>query len=902
MKYKIICICQVYNELEKGNLERFFKYSKSIVDGIVIYDDGSTDASYEYSLTQTPYVIRGGNNNFRDEVRHRQIMLEKALELSPDFILWLDADEVLSAQAAKELQNVCRDCIKGNFDGVALKELNLWRSHTWRRLDSLYDLGWFNRLWKVIPGMSFGEIKPGLHQDLFPSTVKNVMRTDKISVIHYGFSDEINLSYKYLTYRSNGQKGYNMLDRLISEEKLVVEKIPKNFFPNGLWIEDEKRPESLTFSESLSYVDRLSEQVLRPKYSIVCLIYKSVDWLKFVYEQVLKYTDLTDKEFFFVANDATEEVLEYLRDNYIPHYILNNTPEQQSEWYINNVYRGYNFSAKMARGDFVVFINSDMAFSPNWLTNLINSYDGANCVASRLVESGKLEVGKNGIEKNFGHIISEYKEDDFQRYAQVVSSDETIDSGLYMPLLVKRNAFMQIGGYPEGNIKTTSSSIFSPDIAKQGDELISGDRILIEKLESIGVHHQTSYSSIVYHFQCGEKDEQSIAEGTPEKIEVAICNDLVTGTMGEKVLWDYLIEYLPGAYGVDIRKVGEEDYSERARNYIGREHPETKIIIQNASFIDSIDKNIYTIAFLQDDLRSMGRLSRQQEVNLKLANKIVTNSYQTAAVYRDYPCEVIPVGLDSDLFKPQDKSMLRKKHGLSERKTGIFVGDFSEVKGWSKVKNCIEKFSDVQWILVTKKNEDYEHANARVYKRIDQHLLSELLNCADFFIIGSPVETQCLAAIEACLCGVPVVMRDVGLFRDLNLKEKESVGIIGEDLEYSVTNITKGKYCPREIMLSRGLTIRDSMSKWKHLVEQSILEININKNLAIDKNKSFSSCYFKLELFYRKIFLKKIVGNEDFQITKYFSKKHLSKLAGNVLRKIGLFNVAKKILRFVSRK
>ena len=29
-----------------------------------------------------------------------------------------------------------------------------------------------------------------------------------------------------------------------------------------------------------------------------------------------------------------------------------------------------------------------------------------------------------------------------------------------------------------------------------------------------------------------------------EKIEIAICNDLVTGTMGEKVLWDYLIENL----------------------------------------------------------------------------------------------------------------------------------------------------------------------------------------------------------------------------------------------------------------------------------------------------------------------------------------------------------------------
>jgi hypothetical protein len=54
--------------------------------------------------------------------------------------------------------------------------------------------------------------------------------------------------------------------------------------------------------------------------------------------------------------------------------------------------------------------------------------------------------------------------------------------------------------------------------------------------------------------------------------------------------------------------------------------------------------------------------------------------------------------------------------------------------------------------------------------------LSELYNCADFFIIGSPVETQCLAAIEACLCDIPVVMRNVGFVKDLTDKEKQIIG------------------------------------------------------------------------------------------------------------------------------
>ena len=171
-KFKIVCICQVYNEIEKGNLKRFFEYTKPLVDDIVIYDDGSTDGSYEYSLGQTPYVLRGGKNNFKNEIVHRQLMLKKALELSPDFILWLDADEILSAQSKKELYDVCAECIEKNSDAVAIKELNIWRSHTWHRLDSLYNQGWFTRLWKVVSGLDFQEIKPGLHQDLFHQQLK----------------------------------------------------------------------------------------------------------------------------------------------------------------------------------------------------------------------------------------------------------------------------------------------------------------------------------------------------------------------------------------------------------------------------------------------------------------------------------------------------------------------------------------------------------------------------------------------------------------------------------------------------------------------------------------------------------------------------------------------------------
>jgi hypothetical protein len=242
------------------------------------------------------------------------------------------------------------------------------------------------------------------------------------------------------------------------------------------------------------------------KYSICCLIYKSIDWLNFTYRQILKYTDLSDSEFFFVANDATAEVSAYLSNRMIPHYVLENSPLQKEEWFINNVYRGYNFGASRAKGDFLIFINSDMGFSPAWLDNLVKYYNGSNCITSRLVESGRLPSGQFGIGKNFGTDCSNYREDEFLSFAAAIAEIGAKDGGLFMPLLVSKKDFLSSYGYPEGNI-IPGSDIFNPVMAKLGESCISGDLVLMQRLlAGGGIKHQTAFDSIVYHFQRGESD------------------------------------------------------------------------------------------------------------------------------------------------------------------------------------------------------------------------------------------------------------------------------------------------------------------------------------------------------------------------------------------------------------
>jgi len=638
--YKIVGIVQIYNELEKGNLQRFFKYIKNCVDELVVYDDCSTDGSYEYAKENVQWVVRGVKNDFTSEIEHKQILLKTALSLAPDFILSIDADEVISRGERNSLQELCKLCLEKNLDGLEFQNINLWRSTNWKRVDSQYNEGWPVKLWKVKPDMNFDVSKKGLHQKPFPKNVKKTLKQNLLKIIHYGFSNDINLSHKYLTYKDHGQHGYDMLDRLLNEDQLVLEEVPNSMFPKDLYC-NGPQPQKRKFSEALEVVESLKSQVKRPKYSIACLIYKSVEWLDFVYKQLLKYTDLNDIEFYFVANDAAPHVIQYLKNNHIPHYIHQNSKSNNDEWYINNVYRAWNYAVHVAKGDFVVLINSDMCFSDGWLRNLIASYDGKNVVSSRLVESGKLLSGLHGIEKNFGKDISDYKEQDFLEFANSISKEKKIDGGLYMPILFRKEHFFKVNGYPEGNLKK-DSDIFSNKIALPNEEQVPGDKVLIKKLATIGIKHQTAFNSIIYHFQCGEQDSEDKEVIDTDIKNIAFCDNLSFPIIEKnKILSDYLVNNIPGVYLLNTKLFEANKYKNDLKDRIKYDYPKTKIIIQNATFSNLIYPELYTICFLEDDLRKLGKRNAQQEINLRYCNKRVTDSIQIAISYSEYEFEII---------------------------------------------------------------------------------------------------------------------------------------------------------------------------------------------------------------------------------------------------------------------
>lgn len=814
-RMKIVLIVQLYNEFSSGFIQQFCKYNISLFDDVIAYDDGSTDETAKYCLSKGIRVIRGKENNLKAERDHKAQLIEYADVLDANFIVSLDADEILVCTRA-ELEGLCESLISNGLSGFESNFINLWRSYRYKRTDSLFNDYKPVKLWRHVPATKpFSDLKRGLHQRLYPDYVTKISYNNKLVILHTGFTTVDRILEKFVTYRSLGQKGFDLM-RFIDESSLSVDRVPDKYLPKD-WALDDVVPTQLSIRDFFQNIEKVRKRVLAPKVTVFSLIYKDIGWLDFVYKQVLKTINPSFVEFYFVANDADEIIIEYMRENYIPYHEYKNSKKHRTENYINNVYRAYNFGVSKASGEAVVMINSDMAFTPGWLENLLIRGGEDVAVASRLIEQGKLRTGKHGIVKNFGASWESFDENAFNEYSALISQPKTEDGGLYMPLLVRRQDFEKVGGFPEGNI-VSGSDIFAPEIAGPSEPLVSGDAVLIQKLEAIGIRHVTAFDSIVYHFQEGEKRSSPKQFISQIYGSTFVCNDSLKGIHGEKVLWGHLLD-LPNMIGMDHCVVGGKA-AQAFLGYAANQKIFADVVIQNATFVPRFFQSIHTIMYLQDNLRAMGLPSRQQEENLRYGECLLTNTIETAASYPEFDFDICPVGVDHRFFCPLDKKKMRKKHNVGlDQKVGIFVGALDTVKGWPEVYEIIRAEEEIHWLVVTKYEGNVEHPRIKHYSKQNQKVLVELLNCADFFVLGSKVETQCLAAIEAALCNIPVVIRPVGIFSSFTGEEVNSLGYVGYDLHGGVLRVLNQNVTnPRKLMLTKGVTLEAVACGWRQIL------------------------------------------------------------------------------------
>jgi glycosyltransferase involved in cell wall biosynthesis len=160
-------------------------------------------------------------------------------------------------------------------------------------------------------------------------------------------------------------------------------------------------------------------------------------------------------------------------------------------------YGNWNKGAKHAKGEYLVFATDDQYFAPGWDDALLSAYQPKRLVAGQLVEPGIIPVWRTNIQADFGTTPADFAEADFITWCAKQSAHGFKTDGFFIPLLMHRRDFAQLGPYPtEGQFGTQSA--------------VSNDDHFIKHALRLGYTFGTAQDSYSYHFQASSWKKKTL--------------------------------------------------------------------------------------------------------------------------------------------------------------------------------------------------------------------------------------------------------------------------------------------------------------------------------------------------------------------------------------------------------
>ena len=191
------------------------------------------------------------------------------------------------------------------------------------------------------------------------------------------------------------------------------------------------------------------------------------------------------------------------------------------------------------------------------------------------------------------------------------------------------------------------------------------------------------------------------------------------------------------------------------------------------------------------------------------------------------PDKIIPNPVDIDFFKPLNKKEeLRKKYKIPlDKRIGMWVGATDiPIKNIAMITQLINIFGDeIFWIIVTKNKTSMSPKEiVKVFYNVDKGTMQELYNCADFYILTSPIEGCNHTIFEAMSCNLPCIVSPTGYF--FNFWDKRiGFKVISNDILAhigAIKIINRIKTDSRKFIIDNKLDLKSWGKKWKNLVKK----------------------------------------------------------------------------------
>ncbi len=153
---KLVAILRIKDQILTIN-ECMTRLSE-LADDIIIVDGLSTDGTVE-AYKKYPKIRKVITLAGFDEGRDKNLLVDESKKLNPDWILWIDADEIFEKHLTR---GIMEKYMRSKYNRIDFRMCNFWLSDTRCRCDEgyyLYTLHPQRSMWRNMPSAHFKDQK-----------------------------------------------------------------------------------------------------------------------------------------------------------------------------------------------------------------------------------------------------------------------------------------------------------------------------------------------------------------------------------------------------------------------------------------------------------------------------------------------------------------------------------------------------------------------------------------------------------------------------------------------------------------------------------------------------------------------------------------------------------------------